>query len=437
MLSTGPSHLEPFLLADIGEGIAEVEVLQWYVEAGETISMFDKVCEVQSDKATVDISSKFDGVVATLHYEVGDMAEVGAPLITVQVEGEAEAQETADEDTTDPSATAMSAVVPQGSTSVHKALATPAVRRAAREHSIDITTIQGTGKDGRVLKEDVLRAAGVIAPAPASQPTTQNETKASPATPAAASPAAATPAASVSVPAGGYADETVPLRGFNRMMAKSMTEALSIPHFMLLDEVHADSMVEVRQQLKPMAEAQGIKFTYMPMMIKAASLAMLRYPYVNSSIAPDLSTITLHASHNIGFACATDSGLVVPNVKNCQDKSMFDIAAEVQRLIELARENKLPAEDLMGTTFTLSNIGTIGGIYGGPVINPPQVAIGAIGKLRKLPRFAEDGTVYPATIFNVSWAGDHRVLDGATMTKFSNAWIEYLQTPHLMMCDMR
>ena len=172
-------------------------------------------------------------------------------------------------------------------------------------------------------------------------------------------------------------------------------------------------------------------------MFKAASLAISQYPHVNSSIADDLSTITLRGSHNIGFACATDSGLVVPVVKDCQEKSVFEIAEDINRLIALARENKLTAEDVTDGTFSLSNIGSIGGIYGGPIITPPQVAIGAVGKLRTLPRYREDGSLYPASIFNVSWSGDHRVLDGATMTQFSNAWIGYLEKPHLMMCDMR
>merc|ERR1719247_1026351 len=196
-------------------------------------------------------------------------------------------------------------------------------------------------------------------------------------------------------------------------------------------------MIALRTELKPLAEERGLKFTYMPLMIKAASLAMARFPYVNATIADDLSEVTLRRQHNIGFACATDNGLVVPNIKDCQDKSVFDIAYDVNRLVQMARENKLDAEELKDCTFSLSNIGSIGGIYGGPIITPPQVAIGAIGKLRKVPRYAEDGSIYPANIFNVSWSGDHRVIDGATMTNFSNAWIGYLQNPHLMMCDMR
>lgn len=433
-MSTGFTE-EPFMLADIGEGIAEVEVLQWYVKEGDEICMFDKVCEVQSDKATVDISSKYDGVVSKLHYEVGDMAQVHGPLMTIRVAADPDAEEAAPEaaPTLAPAlapameGSAATHVESGGATNVGKALATPAVRRVAGEYGIDISTLDGTGKAGRVLKEDVLRAAGAIAPLKVEAPTTQSAQPAQPAEAAAFVP----PIGRVLV------DETVPLRGFSRIMAKTMTDALKIPHFLLCDEVQADAMISLRQELKPLAEARGIKFTYMPLMFKAASLAMLRYPYVNSSIADDLSAVTLRAQHNIGFACATEAGLVVPVVKDCQDKSVFEIAEDINRLIELARANKLTAEDVSGATFSLSNIGSIGGIYGGPIITPPQVAIGAVGKLRTLPRYRDDGTIYAANIFNISWSGDHRVLDGATMTYFSNAWIEYLQKPHLMMCDMR
>jgi len=394
-MSTGFTE-EPFMLADIGEGIAEVEVLQWYVKEGDEISMFDKVCEVQSDKATVDISSKFDGVVSTLHYEVGDMAQVHGPLMTIRVAKDPDAEEAAPEAAPE-AAVESSPTTPSGDShgeppNVGKALATPAVRRVAREHNIDISTLDGTGKAGRVLKEDVLRAAGAIAPLKVEAPVAQP-----------AQPAQATSEA----PHTGrvLVDETVPLRGFNRIMAKTMTDALKIPHFLLCDEVQADAMIGLRQELKPLAEARGIKFTYMPLMFKAASLAMLRYPHVNSSVADDLSSITLRAQHNIGFACATEAGLVVPVVKDCQDKSVFEIAEDINRLIELARANKLSAEDVSGGTFSLSNIGSIGGIYGGPIITPPQVAIGAVGKLRTLPRFRDDGSIYAANIFNISWLG--------------------------------
>merc|ERR1711865_1307220 len=393
--------VKPFNLADIGEGIAEVEVLQWYVNEGDEVSMFDKICEVQSDKATVDISSKYDGVITTIHYETGDMAAVGAPLIDIRLaEGEDDEEESAPAQSSTPAAApaaaaaaapAAAAPVPSGK---HKALAVPAVRRIAMENGIDITTVPGSGKDGRVMKQDILAFV-----------------------------------------AGGT--ETVPLRGFARAMAKSMQSSLQIPHLMYADEVCADAMIACRGRFKKHAEARGVKLTYMPLMIKAASLAISDYPLVNSVINSDLTEVTIHHSHNVGFAVATPTGLVVPNIKDCQTKSIWDIAHEMNELIEAARNNALDASTMSGTTFTLSNIGTIGGTYTSPIINPPQVAIGAIGKLQKLPRYDEDGAVVPQTIFNISWSGDHRVIDGSTIALFGNQWKAYVEDPELMMLSMR
>merc|ERR1712166_358939 len=423
--------VKPFNLADIGEGIAEVEVLQWYVNEGDEVSMFDKICEVQSDKATVDISSKYDGVITTIHYEVGDMAAVGSPLIDIRLaEGEDDEEDSAPAQSSTPAAAAAAAPaaaapVPSGK---HKALAVPAVRRIAMENGIDITTVPGSGKDGRVMKQDILAfLAGDLAPVAAEAPAA-----AAPSTSAAA-PVVSRPAA-VHV-AGGT--ETVPLRGFARAMAKSMQSSLQIPHLMYADEVCADAMIACRGRFKKHAEARGVKLTYMPLMIKAASLAISDYPLVNSVINSDLTEVTIHHSHNVGFAVATPSGLVVPNIKDCQTKSIWDIAHEMNELIEAARNNALDASTMSGTTFTLSNIGTIGGTYTSPIINPPQVAIGAIGKLQKLPRYDEDGAVVPQTIFNISWSGDHRVIDGSTIALFGNQWKAYVEDPELMMLSMR
>lgn len=423
--------VKPFMLADIGEGIAEVEVLQWYVNEGDEVSMFDKICEVQSDKATVDISSKYDGVITAIHYETGDMAAVGAPLIDIRLTGDADddeassepAQSSAPEAAPAAAAAAVStpaaAVSPSGK---HKALAVPAVRRIAMENGVDITQIHGSGKDGRVMKQDVLTfLAGDSA-------SVQSE--------AAVETAAATKSQQAAVqPVGG--SETVPLRGFARAMAKSMTASLQIPHLMYADEVNADNMIACRTRFKKHAEDRGIKLTYMPLMIKAASLAISDFPVVNSVINDQLTEVTIHHSHNVGFAVATPTGLVVPNIKDCQTKSIWQIAQEMNELIDDARNNSLDASAMSNTTFTLSNIGTVGGTYTAPIINPPQVAIGAIGKLQKLPRFDDDGAVVAQTIFNISWSGDHRVIDGATIAQFGNQWKAYVEDPELMMLAMR
>ncbi|GMH51769.1 hypothetical protein TrST_g8704 [Triparma strigata] len=434
----------PFLLADIGEGIAEVELLQWFVEPGDEVKQFDRICEVQSDKATVEITSRYDGKVSSLHGEVGGMMNVGEPLMHIEVVG---GEGGGSDGASDKSETIASAVpgemkeqltIPSADGdhgaarsfeghSAGKVKTTPVVRKLAREHGIDLTTVVGTGPKGRVLKEDVLSLLGgsPIVNVPPPSPST-------PSTPS----SAPVPAPSLPPPITGERRE--PVRGMSRLMIKSMNASLKIPHFGYSDEIDVSKLMDLRNQLKPAAEAKGVKLSYMPIMIKAASLALTEFPIINSSLSPDESEIIYHNAHNIGLAMDTPRGLVVPNIKSVQTLSVFDIARELGRLQQDGQTGSgIKEADLKGSTFTLSNIGAIGGTYMSPVISSPQVAIGALGKIQTLPRFDSDGNVKAAKIMEVSWAGDHRTVDGATMARFSNAWKEMLENPALLLANMK
>lgn len=301
----------------------------------------------------------------------------------------------------------------------------------AKANNVDLKNVGGTGRDGRVTKADL---AGFIlnpssAPARAPEPAHAGPSLAAPKTHA-STPAAAVSGAIVS-------DRTEALRGYRKAMAKKMTEALSIPHFGYCEEIVMDSLTRLRNELKPIAEGFGVKLTYMPFILKAVSLGLKRYPLLNSSINRELTEITYHASHNIGIAVDTPSGLVVPNVKNCQNLSVLEIAAELNRIIKLAQENKLPPSDLTGGTFSLSNIGAIGGTYAKPVVVVPEVCIGALGKIQKVPRFDGSGNIVAAQIMQVSWSADHRAIDGATIANFSNLMKRYLEFPNTMVADMK
>lgn len=232
-------------------------------------------------------------------------------------------------------------------------------------------------------------------------------------------------------------DVTEPLKGFHKAMVKTMTAALKIPHFGYCDEVDLSRLVSLRAELKPIAAARGVALSFMPFFIKAASLGLLHFPILNASLDEGCQNITFKASHNIGLAMDTSQGLLVPNVKNVQLLSVFDIAQELNRLQTLGTAGQLGAADLSGGTFTLSNIGSIGGTYAKPVILPPEVAIGALGKIQVLPRFDAGGQVVRAHIMNVSWSADHRIIDGATMCRFSNLWKEYLESPASMVLDLK
>ena len=211
-------------------------------------------------------------------------------------------------------------------------------------------------------------------------------------------------------------------------MLQSMTQSLTIPHFGYCDEIEMTKAMEFRRQLN----SEETKVTMMPILLKAASLALKKYPLLNSSLSECQTQLVQHASHNMGFAMDTPRGLLVPVIRDVQNLSILEIASEMERLQQLGQSSKLSGEDLSDCTFSLSNIGSIGGTYASPVIAPPQVAIGALGRIQKLPRFDQDDNVITARVMQVSWAADHRIIDGATMARFSNLMKDYLEEPAVM-----
>ncbi|KAG2383529.1 hypothetical protein C9374_004200 [Naegleria lovaniensis] len=426
--SVSQKKIIPFILADIGEGITKVEVVKWFIKEGDHIEQFQNVAEVMSDKANVEISSRYDGIVKKLCYNVGDIAKVGAPLIEIEVADSASSPTSTQQPSaasSTPSSAAASTTTSAPSTnealvedSIGKVLTTPAVRRLARENSIDLTKVQPTGRNGRVLKEDVL--SYLQDPSAQSKKTEKQPTPTIATTPSVTSAATTTTVAQ---------DRREPVRGLMRTMIKTMNAATKVPHFGYKDEICMDNLIVLRQHLKKMAEKQGVKLSYMPFIIKAVSLALNEYPVLNSSLSEDETEIIYKADHNIGVAMDTPNGLLVPNIKRVQNKSIMEIAAELNRLQELGKQGKLGMDDLKGGTFTLSNIGTIGGTYADPVLSIPEVCIGAIGMIKKVASFDEHNHVVPKNIMFISWAADHRVIDGATMARFSNRWKEFLEEP--------
>uniref|UniRef100_A0A8C9S665 Dihydrolipoamide acetyltransferase component of pyruvate dehydrogenase complex n=1 Tax=Scleropages formosus TaxID=113540 RepID=A0A8C9S665_SCLFO len=418
-----------FKLSDIGEGIMEVTVKEWYVKEGDKVSQFDSICEVQSDKASVTITSRYDGVIRKLYYDVDSIALVGTPLVDI----ETDAAHAPEKDVVETPAMSHEEHTHQ-EIKGHKTQATPAVRRLAMENNIKLSEVVGTGKDGRILKEDILnylsKQTGAILP-----PSPYHEIQPPP--PAAAVPSAVGPKDKVPQPSPAQPviqrpvftgkDRTEPLKGFHKAMVKTMTAALKIPHFGYCDEVDMTKLVRLRLELKELAESRGVKLSYMPFFIKKNNLRWMKTSWCG----------VFQAAHNIGLAMDTTQGLLVPNVKNVQVLSVFDIAVELNRLQALGTSGQLGTADLTGGTFTLSNIGSIGGTYAKPVILPPEVAIGALGKIQVLPRFNSRDEVVKAHVMNVSWSADHRLIDGATMCRFSNLWKSYLENPATMVLDLK
>ncbi|XP_064189344.1 lipoamide acyltransferase component of branched-chain alpha-keto acid dehydrogenase complex, mitochondrial isoform X1 [Anguilla rostrata] len=439
-VKTGP--ILQFKLSDIGEGIMEVTVKEWYVKEGDKVSQFDSICEVQSDKASVTITSRYDGVIRKLYYDIDSIALVGTPL--VDIETDAGPEVAPEEDIVETPAMAQDEHTHQ-QIKGHKTQATPAVRRLAMENNIKLSEVVGTGRDGRILKEDILnflakQTGAILPPSPFQE--IQPPPPAAAAGPPPAKPKEKVPPPSIPQPVAPRPvftgkDVTEPLKGFHKAMVRTMTAALKIPHFGYCDEVDLTKLVHLRSELKDLAESRGVKLSYMPFFMKAASLGLLHFPILNASVDENCQNITYKASHNIGLAMDTAQGLIVPNIKNVQLLSVFDIALELNRLQTMGSTSQLGTADLTGGTFTISNIGSIGGTYAKPVILPPEVAIGALGKIQVLPRFNAKGEVAKAHIMNVSWSADHRIIDGATMCRFSNMWKAYLENPASMVLDLK
>ena len=399
-----------FILPDIGEGIVECEVIEWKVKEGDLIEEDQIVVDVSTDKAIVEIPSMYNGRVTKLYYQESDTAEVHKPLFAIEVEGELHARQPLEEGNKSESKIESAAEVPASApvAITGKVLTTPAVRKMAREHSLDLATIPGTGKQGRVLKEDVL--AYLNQKVHKQTPTAQLNS---------------------------IEDRREPIKGVRKIMAERMADSMAtIPHFTFIDEFDITELMALRADLVKTHDSENLKITLMPLFIKALSLALNQFPIINSRANSEFTELTYLASHNIGMAVDGKTGLLVPNIKNVQQLGLLDVAREVNRLTEAARSGVINPADLAGGSITISNIGVIGGTAAMPIINKPEVAIVALGKIQKLPRFDASNNVVSRNILTVSWSGDHRIIDGGTIARFNKLWKQYLEQPQTMLLAM-
>lgn len=456
----------------LGLGIVECEIIQWFVEPGARVEEFSKLCEVQSDKASVEITSRFTGVVKKLYYDAGEMARVGKPFVDIDIQGDvslgALEQPTPSSAADDGGATGEGTLAPNqappeapqkptaGTPSAggamettapkskgkHAALATPAVRHLCKEQKIDILDIDGTGREGRVLKEDIHRFIDARKNGTASRP--------------GASPTAATPSPAST---GVQVETRQPLTKTQEQMFKTMTRSLSIPHFLYADEIDFTELSALRTRLNKVLStsssspapvvpnAEGVaKLSYLPFIIKAVSVALHQYPILNArvDVSPDPATkpaLVSRTQHNIGVAMDTPSGLLVPVIKDVGAHSILTIAAELARLQGLAVAGRLGPQDMSGGTITVSNIGSIGGTYCSPVIVDGQVGILGVGRLRDVPDVVEGDAGWEVKgvrkVCNFSWSADHRVVDGATMARAAGVVRALVEEPDVMIMHLR
>ena len=395
---------EDFILPDIGEGIVECELVEWLVAVGDQVAEDQPVADVQTDKALVQIPAKHGGRITSLYVQQGDIAKVHAPLFQIEIADSskpAAATEQCTASVHEPEAAPQKIL--NGAVSASGVLATPAVRRLARENNINLTEVKGTGPAGRVLKEDMLR---LIASPPALTDTGDDQ-----------------------------AFDSIPVKGIRAAMAKQMAKAVStIPHFTYSEEIDLTASNQLRRELNAAVE-EDKRLTLMSFFIKALSLALKKFPIVNSHMTEAGDEILQHRAHNIGMAVDSPAGLLVPNIKGVNHLSLQAIASEVRRLTDAGRAGRLSPADLSGGTITISNIGAIGGTVTSPIINIPEVAIVGIGRIQQLPRVV-DGNIVVREIIQVSWSGDHRVLDGGTIARFNNEWRRLLEMPQQMLLEL-
>ncbi|MCY0899418.1 MAG: dihydrolipoamide acetyltransferase family protein [Firmicutes bacterium] len=396
-------------LPDVGEGIHEAEIVKWHVAPGDRVAAEQPIVEIQTDKATVEIPSPVAGQVDALLAAEGAVVRVGTPVIRFAVEtGSGRTTSAATEAPVPPRETPLAA--PPRS----RVLATPAVRRLARELGVDIHQIQGSGEHGRVLADDVRTAAA--RPAAVADRPPSPEPRLQPAD---------------------DGDVRVPLRGTRRTIAEHMVKAMyTAPHVTAMDEVEVSTLVAWREEMKAAARSRDVHLTYLPFIIKAAIGALKRFPYLNASLDDERQEIVLKSRYHIGIAVDDEEGLVVPVIRDADKKSLWELAEIIQDLSRRAHEHRLTREELTGSTFTITNFGSFGGLYATPIINYPEVAILGSGRIQKKAIVVDDDRVVVKPVMSVTLTFDHRVVDGGTAGRFLNQVMRYLQSPLDLFMEM-
>ncbi|MGE0616515.1 MAG: dihydrolipoamide acetyltransferase family protein [Bacteriovoracia bacterium] len=451
-----------FKLPELGEGVHEGELVSWKVKVGDMVKDDQPICEVMTDKATVEIPAPFSGKVTAINAKEGTTVHVGQVLITYEGAGgtatqsaESSAKATgATASPSTPAASANKAPAPSapaggnghtksghspsasapmaasstgagatsGATGGGHVAAAPSARKLAREMGVDISRVSGSGPHGRVMKEDIMNSgrggSGAGMSGGMSMPGT-------------------VPMGQRNFPAGG--EQRVAFKGLRKKISEKMRISKDkAAHFTYVEEADATELVNLRNQAKEIGAKSGVKVTYLPFIMKAMVAALRQYPILNSSLDEEAGELVYKHYFNIGLSIQTEDGLTAPVVKNVEHKTILELAADIQNLVDRARAKKLTVEDFHGGTITLTNAGSIGGLFATPVINYPEVAILGFNKIfrkpvAKLVNGREEVVVRDWTYFSISL--DHRVVDGAIGAEFMKTFIRYIETPSLLLME--
>jgi len=415
-----------FRLPDIGEGVAQGEIVAWHVKVGEVIREDQPLVSVLTDKANVEIPSPRAGKVLSLHAKEGEIVKVGGLLVTLDAPGTpGGAAAGAPTAPTSPAPEAPSQPAPVTPAGSDRLLATPSVRRRAQELGIDLHRIKGTGPGGRILETDL------IAPQEGPSGGARVPPVASPVPPVAVTPS--TPGAAIR-----DADvERIPIRGIRRAIFERMAEAQRHASlFTYVEEVDVSELVRLRDRSRKKLEDKGVPLTYLPFILKASVQGLKAHPRLNAHIDEERQELVVHRRFHLGVALASPEGLLVPVVKDVDTKSIYRLAQELKDLGERGRQGKLTRDELTGSTFTVTSLGALGGLMATPIVNYPEVAILGVHKIVRRPVYSADGSLGPAMLMNLSVSFDHRVLDGIEAAEFIAVVKGHLEDPHQMLLEL-
>lgn len=428
-----------FRLPDIGEGIHEGEIVKWFVKPGDKVEEDTVLAEVQNDKAVVEIPSPVEGTIEKVLVEEGTLTTVGTVLLEINAPGyedlelhghnednssetEAQVQATAEESKVDKGTEEDSSVEVKND-STTRVIAMPSVRKFARENDINIREVTGTGKNGRILKEDIEAFINgganqeTVITKVAEEVLTQDTTK------------------NFVELEGEFPETREKMSGIRRAIAKAMVHSKqTAPHVTLMDEVDVTELVAHRKKFKTIAAEKGIKLTYLPYVVKALVSALREFPEFNRSFDDETQEIIQKHYYNIGIAADTEKGLLVPVIKHADRKSVFAISDEINQLATKAREGKLAPNEMKGASCSITNIGSAGGQWFTPVINHPEVAILGIGRISEKP-VIKNSEIVAAPVLALSLSFDHRMIDGATAQHALNHMKRLLSEPELLLME--
>lgn len=404
---------------DIGEGMTEGEIVSYLVQIGDEVKADQPLVEMQTDKMVAEIPSPASGKVSAIYYDPGTVVTIGSVLLEIddgkKVRQEANSREEVSAGVVTPEKTIELPKEPKKKKPPKRIIAAPHTRRIARENDVDIEKIDGSGPAGRVLDEDIYRYveaqnSGILQPSESPQEVHNT----------------------VNTPES-LSSDTIPFTGIRRQIANKMTESLTtIPHVTHYDEVDLTNLLAFRETLK----ASGDSISVAAFFVKAIVLTLKKFPTFNAQLDEENEVIRLHKDYHIGLATNTDKGLLVPVLRDVDKKSIRTIQSEMKALTKKAQEGKLTVQEMSGGTFTISNVGPLGGIGATPIINHPQTSIIAFHKTKKIPVVMPDDSIEPRSIMTLSLSFDHRVMDGADSVMFTNYFNALIEEPNKLILEL-